>query len=234
MAADVMQVPVSAPGAPTFIRLLARASGAPAQAPALPLARQLGEWIDWTRAVSLSRALDGEVQPAEPGATPDHDTLLEDCARIRAELEESIHTGPAPARASAGFAPWQQHILAMQRAMQTATGYLRGDLRELLAAGSPSQARLAEVDAAMEAALSPREHALLQPVAAALAARFEHLEKSAAASATPDAAAPAPDSETAPSTWATTFRHELRDLLLAELDLRFQPVEGLLAALRSP
>lgn len=228
-----MQLPVSAPGAPTFLRLLARASGTPAKAPALPLARQLGEWIDWTRAVTLSRALDGEVQPAESGATPDQDTLLEDCARIRAELEESINKGPAPARASAGFTPWQQHIVAMQRAMQTATGYLRGDLRELLAAGSPAQARLAEVDAAMEAALSPREHALLQPVTAALGTRFEQLEKNAAAGPAPDAALPAPDSEAEPPAWVTAFRHELRDLLLAELDLRFQPVEGLLAALRS-
>lgn len=211
-----MQVPVSAPGAPTFIRLLAQAAGTSARAPALPLARQLGEWIDWTRAVSLSRALDGPAQPAEDSASPDAAALLEEYARIRADLEDAIRKGPAPAADSAGFTPFQQHIQAMQRAMLTATGYLRGDLRELLAAGTPALARLAEVDAAMEAALSPREHALLQPVSAALQARFEHLQQSGAAD------------------WMPAFRHQLRDLLLAELDLRFQPVEGLLAALRSP
>ena len=211
-----MQVPVSAPGAPTFIRLLAQAAGTSARAPALPLARQLGEWIDWTRAVSLSRALDGPAQPAEDAATPDAATLLEEYARIRADLEDAIRKGPAPAADSTGFAPIHQHIQAMQRAMLTATGYLRGDLRELLAAGTPALARLAEVDAAMEAALSPREHALLQPVSAALQARFEHLQQSGTAD------------------WMPAFRHQLRDLLLAELDLRFQPVEGLLAALRSP
>lgn len=205
-----MQVPVSAPGAPTFIRLLAQAAGTSARAPALPLARQLGEWIDWTRAVSLSRALDGPAQPAEDAATPDAATLLEECARIRADLEDAIRKGPAPAADSAGFTPFQQHIQAMQRAMQSATGRLRGDLRERLAGGSAQQARLAEVDAAMEAVLSPREATLLAALPALLGSHFERGQQPAA------------------------FHHELRELLLAELDLRFQPVEGLLAALHSP
>jgi len=110
----------------------------------------------------------------------------------------------------------------MQRAMLSAAGRLRGDLRECLAAAGPAPARLAGIDAQMEAALSPREVALLAGTAEAFAARFEALQ---AGDPAPGDAAPA---------WLPALRHELRDLLLAELDLRFQPVEGLLAALRSP
>ena len=33
--------------------------------------------------------------------------------------------------------------------------------------------------------------------------------------------------------WLTTFRKDMRSVLLAELDIRLQPIEGLLAALRA-
>jgi hypothetical protein len=37
----------------------------------------------------------------------------------------------------------------------------------------------------------------------------------------------------APGAWLDVFRKDAQSVLLAELDLRFQPVEGLLAALRT-
>src|SRR5437868_5770758 len=36
-----------------------------------------------------------------------------------------------------------------------------------------------------------------------------------------------------PGAWLNVFRKDMRSVLLAELDIRLQPVEGLLAALRS-
>lgn len=227
-----MQISLSPPvDAPTLIRLLALASGGGATAPTLAPGARLGEWIDWTQAVALSRALDApSAEPAENTAE-DVDRLAEECAQVRASLVADIERGPAPAPASAGFAPFQQHLQAMQRAMPGATGRLRGDLREILAAGSAGQARLAEVDAAMEAVLSPREAGLLASLPAVLGARFERLQQPATAGGED---APAPSAEDREPAWFPLFRRELRDLLLAELDLRFQPVEGLLAALRSP
>jgi hypothetical protein len=79
-------------------------------------------------------------------------------------------------------------------------------------------ARLAEVDAVMEAALTPREHALLAKVPELLGQRFERLRTAVHAS-------PA---------WLDGFRRDMQSVLLAELDLRFQPVDALLAALRTP
>jgi hypothetical protein len=76
-------------------------------------------------------------------------------------------------------------------------------------------ARLAEVDAVMEVALTPREHALLANVPELLGQRFARLHVRGQ------------------THWLDTFRREMQSVLLAELDLRFQPVDALLAALRT-
>ncbi|MGN6238033.1 DUF3348 family protein [Dyella sp.] len=75
--------------------------------------------------------------------------------------------------------------------------------------------RLAEVDAVMEVALTPREHTALAKVPDLLAQRFARLQ----AAAQPH--------------WLHAFRREMQSVLRAELDLRFQPVDALLAALRT-
>ncbi|PJM67450.1 DUF3348 domain-containing protein [Achromobacter ruhlandii] len=51
----------------------------------------------------------------------------------------------------------------------------------------------------------------------------------AAACAAPQPASPPPT----PGAWLETFRKDMRSVLLAELDVRLQPVEGLLATLRA-
>jgi hypothetical protein len=115
----------------------------------------------------------------------------------------------------------------MQWARLAPTGDLRGRLRDRLARQSAELARLAEVDAAMELALSPREQRLLAAVPALLEARFERLRQ--------EAAGQMPDEPPAAASgaWLEAFRRDMQSVLLAELDVRFLPVEGLLAALRT-
>jgi hypothetical protein len=50
---------------------------------------------------------------------------------------------------------------------------------------------------------------------------------------TPAAQTPDAPPALAPGAWLDVFRKDMQSVLLAELDLRFQPVEGLLAALRT-
>src|SRR5690606_29791057 len=100
---------------------------------------------------------------------------------------------------------------------------LRGRLRDRLTARSADMARLAEVDAVMEMVLSPREHALLASVPELLSAHFDRLRP-------PPDSDPSPDNgTTAPATnaWLAVFRRDMQSVLLAELDVRFQPIEGL-------
>ncbi|TKS55140.1 DUF3348 family protein [Luteimonas yindakuii] len=206
--------------ASTLPRLLARIAGATPMPPPQAPAARLGEWLDWPRAVALSRALDG---PAAVDDDAGSDVDAATCARVREELVQSITAErgwpAADAGSDAAAAAVLRHCQSLQRAMQAATGRLRGQLRDRLARQSPLQARLAAVDAVLEGVLSPREHALLAPVPALLAAHCERLQRSDGATAQADG-------------WYRPFREDARQVLLAELDLRFQPVDALVAALR--
>ena len=217
-------VPVAGP---VFLRQLSRLGGAGAdvgQGP--PLAATLAQWIDWHRAVALAGALDGRLPGAADAPSPDP-AVEETCAQRHAQLREAILADPVlavpspePANADADFAPFRARQLAHQRAMLAATGRLRGRLRDMLGA-VPRLARLGQMDAALEQALAPREHALLGQLPDLLADHFERMRLQAEAAGT------------ATDAWLDRFRLDLRDLLLAELDLRFSPVQALLAALRT-
>ncbi|MET0327507.1 MAG: DUF3348 domain-containing protein [Luteimonas sp.] len=224
---------------PTFLRLLARLTDATLPQGGPAPAERLSQWIDWTRAVVLSKVLDARPSEAGPDPQgPDRDDA-EVCARARSTLLAAIAGAPelavprpqasAPAtdvaeapEAAIDFAPFRQRHLTLQRSMQASTGRLRGELRDRLAQRSADMARLAEVDAVMEGALSPREHALLGAVPALLETHFERLRAAAGDAATDPSAA-----------WLDGFRRDMQGVLIAELDVRFQPAEGLLAALRT-
>jgi hypothetical protein len=212
---------------PTFIRLLARLAGIDVAAAGQSLPDQLGQWLDWNHALSLAAALDGQPAVAPETAAPAPDELHAECARAREVLARAIKDDPllapgAPVQGEPDHAAFRQACLARQRAIQATVGRLRGKLRDALIHTEPEQhpgllARLAEVDAVMEAALTPREHALLARVPDLLGHRFERLRADGHRS----------------SSWLDGFRRDMQSVLLAELDLRFQPVDALLAALAS-
>jgi len=224
MAKSAQRTPV--PG-PAFIRLLARLAESNLSSTGPALSDRLSEWVDWTRAVTLSKALDGRLPPAVEGPDFDADEDAE-CQRIRAALEATIVQEPEGTRhprrvvaADGGDAPveytaFRERYLTLQRAMLSATSRLRGRLRDMLTRTSPEMARLAEVDALMEQTLSAREYSLLAKVPVLLGVHFERLREAGSDDA-----------------WLEAFRRDMQSLLLAELDVRFQPIEGLLAALRT-
>ena len=213
--------PTSIPG-PAFIRLIARLTDARLTDASPALADRLSEWVDWTRAVALSKALDGRLPAVDADADAPVSCIAEEqeYTRVRAALVKAITTGPAPAHPHQAtpppegddYAPFRERYRDLQQSMQAETGRLRGRLRDMLASGSPGQARLAEVDAVMEMTLTPREHALLGAVPALLGQHFQRLNAASR---------------------MRRFQQDMQHVLLAELDVRFQPVEGLLAALRT-
>lgn len=234
---------------PTFIRLLARLTDVDVPPSRQSLSDRLGQWLDWTHAVALSTALDGK--PSEACSdVPTFGNVEENvCIRVRTALVNTIAGDPVFANSRqcgaesalaeedganemADYAVFRQRYLAIQRSMQAATGSLRGRLRDMLAQKTADMAQLAAVDAAMERVLSPREQTLLAHVPALLGGHFERLrqaEQTALADAQVSEGAPA----IAPGAWLDVFRMDVRSVLLAELDVRFHPVEGLLAALRT-
>jgi hypothetical protein len=222
---------------PTFIRLLARLTdvGVPQSNPSL--SDRLSQWLDWTQAIALSTALDGRPSVLDGQAFGSAEE--DECARVRSSLAHAISndaelallrqreaekalTAEGGEPVAVDYTPFRQRYAAMQRRMQTATGHLRGRLRDMLAQRSADMARLADVDAVMERALSPREQTLLASVPTVLGDHFERLRQAEAQKA-----------DNAASAWLDVFCRDMQSVLLAELDVRFQPVEGLLAALRT-
>lgn len=223
MAKTAQRTPV--PG-PAFIRLLARLAESNLSSAGPALSDRLSEWVDWTRAVILSKALDGRLPPAVDGPDFNADEDAE-CRRLRAALEATIVQEPEGAKhpsqvaadgtdGTVEYTAFRERYLALQRAMLRDTSRLRGRLRDMLTRTSPEMARLAEVDALMEQTLSAREYSLLAKVPVLLGVHFERLRDAGSDDA-----------------WLEVFRRDMQSLLLAELDVRFQPIEGLLAALRT-
>lgn len=226
---------------PTFIRLLARLTDVEVPPSPHGLPERLSQWLDWNRAVALSRALD--ASPASPvAATSDPQAEAAEAARLRGALTRAIVDMPElaatcadieePRPAPPDYALFHKRYLARQQAMLAATGMLRGRLREQLATRSPALARLAEIDAVMELTLGPREHTLLAAVPTLLGEHFQRLRQ-AALSARGEAAL-AGQAPPACNAWLDLFGHDMQQLLLAELDVRFHPIDALLAALPPP
>lgn len=232
--------PRTALSGPVLIRLLARLADVDVRESGQLLSDRLSQWLNWTDAITLSSALNTQppafVSSGRPAAA-DAETM---CARQRTALAKAIastcapETRPggktrqpiqsAPAPLTVDYADYRQRYVLMQQTMEMEISTLRDRLRRLLAAATPDLARLAVLDASMEQALAPRERALLSTVPAWLGKHFERLR----AADQPADGASAPASRA----WLEAFRKDMQSVLLAELDVRFQPVDGLLAALR--
>ncbi|MDR5856108.1 DUF3348 domain-containing protein [Caballeronia sp. LZ062] len=217
---------------PALVRLLARFADLDVHAPGSSLSDRLSQWLGWTDAIALSTALSGDP-PAIPGARSASDGEEHACTRVRASLTNAIvggkanasgaHRHRAPVQAprpdpTVEYAVYRQRYLSLQQAMESEIGALRARVRAVLAAKSTRMARLAVVDAVMEQALAARERTLLAQAPALLGKHFQRMRS--AHQASPDDAA----------AWLGVFEQDMQSVLLAELHVRFQPVDGLLAA----
>ncbi len=207
-----------------LVGLLAHLKLGPAERPAAPPAfvEGLGRWLGWREAIPLSAVLQGPAaaRAAQPGQlSPQALAGLErEFARVRATLSQAIADDGATAQEDGhSFLPFRRRCFSLQQAMDAAITPLRTQLRAAVARLSPAQAQLAALDAAMAQALGPRQQALLAQTPVLLEKHFTRLRSEAGAATTP---------------WLPRLRHDMQQLLLAELDLRLQPALGLLATLQ--
>jgi len=204
------------------VRQLAGYLPAPAEAPrrdlAERLAERLAEWLDVRDAIALHaahQALPSAAAPPRPPGRTHAAQLRAGLQGLRTTLQQGI---AAPPRQPIGaddshFGTIHQRYLDQQRRMETGIGAFRAHVRQALAAASPRLARLAALDATLDQLIGGREQRLLSGVPAFLKARFEQLR------------------QTPSDAWPAVFEQELRQALLAELDLRLQPVTGMIEAL---
>ena len=198
-----------------------------------PFVHGLGQWLGWADALSLSAALqrpagdDAAATARAPMAAQAERDYGRVVAQLLREIDDDAATDPrrTASPGDADFGAFRQRHGALQQAMQAAIEPLRRQLRAAVAAQSPSLQRLAAIDAVLEQALAAREQALLALMPTLLERHFERLHRA------PDGAA-ADAGATAPSATGR-FRQDMQRLLRAELQLRLQPLQGLLEALRN-
>jgi hypothetical protein len=218
-------------------RLLARLADIDVPESRRAFADRLSHWLGWTDAISLSGVLNGSPAVVPAGLSAARGTSEQDeCARLRGVLAKAIADDSALLAAEkeqpgnpgkpADFSPYRRRYVARQQTMEMAIGSLRERLRASLAARSPAMAQLAAVDAVMEQALSAQEYRLLATVPGLLEKHFRRLRQ--AQQALPDE----PEGGAPQVAWQDVFRKDMQAVLLAELDIRLEPVEGLLEALR--
>ncbi|AMO22465.1 DUF3348 domain-containing protein [Ramlibacter solisilvae] len=208
-------------GSSRLVRLLGE--GVPvAEAPGMDFAERLSLWLNAFDAIGLQsahqaiRSLDAAAGTVAVRASRSGD-LADDLQRVRSVLAKAIAQDPLAMAATApgdepAYLPYQQRHLELQRQMEQMVGALRDHARQAVCRASPRLRRLAALDAALEQVLARREQETLPAAIALLKRRFEQLRSAG----TTDA-----------------FAGEWRQALLAELELRLEPVTGLIEALRN-
>jgi Protein of unknown function (DUF3348) len=188
----------------------------------MDFAERLSLWFNAFDAIHLQALHQGirgiqsaAPAPARHARTARTANLDEDFRQVRGVLAKTINDGPLAQDDASTWTAWQRRHQELQRQMEQMVGALREHAREVLAQKSARLRQLATLDAALEQLLVRREQSLLPRVAALLQQRFKQLRSEAAEG------------------WQETFGREWRQALLAELDLRLEPVAGLIDALRN-
>lgn len=218
--------------------------------PKYDFGERLGQWLDFSDALTLSSVLNSgagaasAVQTSEPAtASP----LPGQLARVRQNLADAILNDgvfsteaarvrfPTPlpqatAESAADFSPYHRYYLAHQRDMSAAIAALRGAARKALAALSPGHRQLAQLDVAFDNILTARERNLLATIPLLLAKRFAQRYQEHRDALAPGASDD-PAAWTQAGSWLEAFCQDTQAVLLAELELRLKPVAGLIAAL---
>jgi len=227
-----------------LVRLLGAWTPVEAPASGMDFAERLSLWLNAFDAIGLQAAHQSiAAMQAAAADTPARtramrpQTADEDLQRVRGALAHAIAKDPVPLAAAggadAGYAPFRQRHLELQRHMEQMIGQLRADVRQALSRVSPGLRQLAALDAVFEHVLAPREQTLLPSAAALLERRFAQLRlehrRSLEAAGQPDD--PALWREA--GGWLDAFAKDWRQALLAEVDLRLEPVAGLIEALNN-
>lgn len=199
---------------------------------------RLGEWLGVFDAITLHAAHQSidtgdEKKPlAALAARPI--ALEEEFHRVRTTLVKSITASdaapvsgkqgknpvPSPeaaAETDQGYAPYHKRYIDQQRQMALRIDALRAYVRQALTKTSPQLGQLASFDTVMDQMLGGREQKLLSSVPVLLERRFKHLRQTQ-----PLGLDPAQQQD--------VFGREMQEVLLAELEVRLQPVVGLIEA----
>lgn len=230
------------------MRTLADLELAGSAAPGSAFAEKLGLWVSFTDAIALSAIHGQAAASARTKRTSRQSTIAieDEVASARASLVNwitrrgTLRGGkaliklPEPPETSplgaAAFEPYRRFYAAHQREMDASLAPLRARVRAVLSQATPALQQLAALDATLDMILRDRESKLLAKVTSLLQKRFVDLLKSHQHALPADGHTDTPALWMKDGAWLARFCQELQTVLLAELDLRLQPIAGLLEA----
>lgn len=211
-------------------------------------AERLGTWVHFADAIALSAVhSEGIPGPAAPRRVAPEQGARAEFERVQAMLVDSITKSlsakpgkthirlPAPdfdlpLNPATAYPPYRRFYEAHQRDMELSIQPVRVNVRQAVAKASPRLKKLAELDATLEKILRERESKLLARVPLLLKQRFERLFKEHREALDPAQQDDNPARWMQPGGWLARFCADMRMVLLAELELRLQPVMGLIEA----
>lgn len=130
------------------------------------------------------------------------------------------------------YEPYQRFYAIRQREMASRVQRLRVDVRESVSGLSPELAQLSVLDTALDEMFSQHSQKSFSAIPRLLEKRFRHLldehQQAYIGQETDD-----PERWVQAGGWLEKFYVEMQGLLLAELDVRLQPVLGLVEALNN-
>ena len=188
------------------------------------VAERLGGWLSAFDSVKLDSALQAiasyGAQARQGGLAVDTHALEELCRHVKNALTDLITTQAAQAADPAKPPDYGQHLqryAELQKRMASQVTACRAQVRQALSKGSPTLRQLAALDGVMVQMLGEREQKLLSAVPLYLERRLEHWRQTQ-------------QHAQATSGWLHGFQQDMRQMLLAELQLRLQPILGLIEA----
>lgn len=239
-----------------LVRLLGEWGHVDGAASGADFAERLSPWLGPFHATTLHAAHQSIKTLAAGPQTPQAQhttatTLADEVQRVHAALVKGFTESPvtptygkradqrwgqpavveAVAEAEAEYAPHHRRYLDQQRQMELKIEALRGHVRQVMSRVSTPLKQLAALDATMEHMLVAREQKLLATVPAFLERRFEQLRQAHQQTLADAGAEDNPALWRQPNGWLAIFGRDLQALLLAELNVRIEPVTGLMEAL---
>jgi hypothetical protein len=180
----------------------------------MDFAERMSLWFGALDAIRLQAAQQSlrAIKAAEAGQRADTEhqvrALVQDFQRVRTVLAAAIAEGGVAA--DGRYAPYRERHLQLQRHMDDMIVPLGDRARQALSRASAGLRQLVALDAALQEVLAPRADKLLPTLPGLIERRFEQLRL---------------DNQ------LESFEKDWRQALLAELDLRLEPVAGLIDAL---
>ena len=138
------------------------------------------------------------------------------------------------ARLATIFEPYRKFYMSRQSDLEVKVGLLRADIRDLISGLSPALAKLAKIDQALFESLAVTSGESFAVIPKLLENRFNLLFETLQSEFPENPGVSHFNRWMKTGGWLSAFCIEMRELMLAELEVRLQPIVGMIDSLPQP